>query len=270
MGKKSQIRREKKERFEVERKQIVSRLESEKNPFFRFWCRFDFWIYTACFIMIIAFPFLRPDVMSGIKHATIHTSMGDIEVELYGKDAPKTTENFVKLSEQGYYNNLIWHRVIKGFMIQGGDPTGDGTGGESAFGAPFEDEINADYLGLNKMIVGQTQSVLGQISTDEQSQYASYTVKQYYETVKGYQYKTNLHSHKMTAGSLAMANSGPDTNGSQFFIVTEQDQPHLDGQHTVFGEVTKGLDIAKRISEVAVDDNDKPTDPVYILSVEIK
>lgn len=276
VGKQAQIRREKKEQFEKERKAFIQAAEKSKNPFADFWMRIDFWIYAFCFVLVVAFPFLvNNGVIKSVdtvqnKTAVIHTSKGDIDVEFYAKDAPKTVDNFVKLSQKGYYNNLTWHRVIKGFMIQGGDPTGDGTGGESAFGAPFADEISATALGLDQELVGNTASVYNQLSADDKTKYASYTVEQYYEQIKGYTYQNNLKSHHMKVGSLAMANSGPNTNGSQFFIVTEQDQPHLDGLHTVFGQVTKGLDIAKAISEVPVDDKDKPNDPVYITSVEVK
>jgi len=130
-------------------------------------------------------------------------------------------------------------------MIQGGDPTGEGTGGESAWGGAFEDEINPDTLGLSSSDISDLED-------------------------KGYKFDRSLNSHKMTVGSIAMANSGPNTNGSQFFIVTEKDQPHLDGQHTVFGKVVKGLDVARAISEVEVDDNDKPKEPVYINSIELR
>lgn len=269
MGKRAQIRREKKEYVQKVRKETLRIIERSKNPWENFWRTINFWIYCACFIAIIAFPFIKKDTMNGIENAVIYTSMGDIEIELYSKDAPKTVENFVELSKQGFYDNLTWHRVIKGFMIQGGDPKGDGTGGESAFGGTFEDEINATALGLDKQIVKNTPSVSGQIGTEDLEKYGQLTVKEYYEQIKGYQYSENLKSHKMQAGSIAMANSGADTNGSQFFIITEQDQPHLDGMHTVFGRVTKGLDIALKISEVPVDDSDKPIDPVMIQSVEI-
>ncbi|HOX40718.1 MAG TPA: peptidylprolyl isomerase [bacterium] len=177
--------------------------------------------------------------------AVIHTSKGDIEIEFYKESAPKTVENFQLLSQRGYYNDLTWHRVIKGFMIQGGDPGGDGTGGESAWGEPFEDEISAKSLGLDDAAIKQL-------------------------TDKGYVYNDSLTSHKMVKGSVAMANSGPNTNGSQFFIVTDSEQPHLDGQHTVFAEVTGGMDVVKAISEVEVDENDKPKSEVKILSVELK
>lgn len=151
--------------------------------------------------------------------ATIHTSMGDIKVELFGKDAPKTVENFTKLAESGYYNGVSFHRVIQDFMIQGGDPTGTGAGGQSAFGAEFEDEIN---------------------------------------------------SHKIEAGTLAMANRGPNTNGSQFFIVTESAQPHLDGRHTVFGKVIEGMDVVKSIAAVEVDYQDRPLEPVTMTGVSVE
>jgi cyclophilin family peptidyl-prolyl cis-trans isomerase len=142
--------------------------------------------------------------------------MGDIEIKLYHADAPKTVENFVKLANEGFYNDLTWHRVIKSFVIQTGDPNGDGTGGP---GYQFEDEIN---------------------------------------------------SHKIVQGTLAMANSGPNTNGSQFFIVTEQAQPSLDGKYTVFGQVTKGMEAVKLIADVPVDAQDKPLTPITISGIEVK
>jgi cyclophilin family peptidyl-prolyl cis-trans isomerase len=245
MGKNSQIRREKKDQLNKERKELRRLREEANTPWLHFWKRFDFWIYAACFVALMAFPIIKKDNLVIGDQAIIHTSMGDIEVDLYAKDAPKTVENFAGLATRGYYNNLIWHRVIKGFMIQGGDPTGTGTGGESIWTEPFEDEINANVLGLSKTSIDAL-------------------------VAKGYAYDNSLSSHKMKVGSLAMANSGPNTNGSQFFIITEKDQPHLDGQHTVFGQVKKGFDVAKKISEVAVDTSDKPTENVYITSVELK
>lgn len=245
MGKRAKVKREKRDLVEKERKDFVKRIETERNPFANFWKRIDVWIYTICLLLVIAFPFIRKDELVMGDQAVIHTSMGDIEVELYNDDAPQTTDNFSRLAQEGYYNNLTWHRTIKGFMIQGGDPSGDGTGGESAFGGYFADEINPKSLGLSESQIQELEK-------------------------NGYNYDYKLNSHKMEVGSLAMANSGPDTNGSQFFIVTEKDQPHLNGKHTVFGKVTKGLDIARAISEVAVDENDRPKEPVMILSIEIK
>jgi len=136
--------------------------------------------------------------------ATMHTNHGPIELELFEGEAPKTVDNFVKLSRDGYYDGLIFHRVIPDFMIQGGCPEGTGTGGP---GYTFEDEFN---------------------------------------------------DHKVARGALAMANAGPNTNGSQFFIVTTQSAPWLDGKHTVFGEVTEGMDVVDTISELPRDGRDRP------------
>jgi cyclophilin family peptidyl-prolyl cis-trans isomerase len=136
--------------------------------------------------------------------ATMHTNHGPIELELFESDAPKTVDNFVKLSRDGYYDGLIFHRVIPDFMVQGGCPQGTGTGGP---GYTFKDEIN---------------------------------------------------EHKVVRGALAMANAGPNTNGSQFFIVTTQAAPWLDGKHTVFGEVTDGMEVVDTISELPRDGRDRP------------
>ncbi len=161
----------------------------------------------------------KPDMTSEATEtaakAILHTSMGDITVEFFADDAPKTVSNFVKLSKKGFYDGLIFHRVIKEFMIQGGCPQGTGTGGP---GYTFEDEFN---------------------------------------------------DHKIVAGTLAMANSGPNTNGSQFFIVTESPQSHLDGKHTAFGQVEKGMDVVKKIAAVKTGPMDRPLEPVTIESVEI-
>ena len=143
------------------------------------------------------------------------TSEGKIDLELFDDDAPKTVENFTKLAGEGFYDGLIFHRVIPDFMIQAGCPWGDGTGGP---GYSFEDEFNG---------------------------------------------------HPVARGYLAMANSGPNTNGSQFFIVTTPAAPWLDGKHTVFGKVTSGQDVADRISEVARDGRDRPLEPVVIESLSI-
>jgi cyclophilin family peptidyl-prolyl cis-trans isomerase len=147
--------------------------------------------------------------------ATLHTNHGAIELELFDDDAPETVQNFLKLSRDGFYDGVIFHRVIPDFMIQGGDPTGTGTGGP---GYQFEDEIN---------------------------------------------------QHKVERGALAMANAGPNTNGSQFFIVTTDAAPWLDGKHTVFGRVTSGMDVADEISEVPRDARDRPREHVVIERVEV-
>jgi cyclophilin family peptidyl-prolyl cis-trans isomerase len=150
--------------------------------------------------------------MSG---ATLHTSGGAVTVELFDEDAPKTVENFRKLAAEGFYDGLIFHRVIPDFMIQGGCPEGTGRGGP---GYTFEDEIN---------------------------------------------------EHKLVRGALAMANSGPDTNGSQFFVVTVQEAPWLDGKHTVFGRVSDGMDAVGSIESAQTDDSDRPLEPQAIERIEL-
>jgi peptidyl-prolyl cis-trans isomerase B (cyclophilin B) len=150
-----------------------------------------------------------------MSRATLHTNHGAIEVELFDADAPTTVENFRKLSTDGFYDGVIFHRVIKDFMIQGGDPTGTGTGGP---GYTFDDEIN---------------------------------------------------DHKIERGALAMANAGPGTNGSQFFIVTIGAAPWLDGKHTVFGKVTSGMDAVDSIENAPTGARDKPVDDAVIERVEL-
>ena len=147
--------------------------------------------------------------------ATIHTSMGDIELELFAEDAPKTVENFSKLAGDGFYDGLVFHRVIPDFMIQGGCPRGDGTGDA---GYKFEDEFN---------------------------------------------------DHPIVRGTLAMANAGPNTNGSQFFIVTADATPWLDGKHTAFGQVTAGQDVVDAISGVDRDGSDRPREPITMERVTV-
>ena len=146
---------------------------------------------------------------------TMNTTEGPVTLELFDEDAPKTVGNFKELAGQGFYDGLIFHRVIKDFMIQGGCPQGTGTGGP---GYTFEDEIN---------------------------------------------------QHKVERGKLAMANAGPNTNGSQFFIVTIDAAPWLDGKHTVFGEVTEGMDVVDRIEGTETDARDRPVNEVRIESVEL-
>ena len=162
------------------------------------------------------------------KIVVIETSRGNIKLELFTNDAPKTVENFVKLASENFYDGTKFHRVISDFMIQGGDPlskdddpSNDGTGGP---GYKFEDEMNPVSLGLDEATI------------------------QRYEA-GGYVYDYNLSSHKMEVGVLAMANSGPNTNGSQFFIVTERSQPHLNGKHTVFGKVIEGMEVVRSIEQ---------------------
>jgi peptidyl-prolyl cis-trans isomerase B (cyclophilin B) len=143
------------------------------------------------------------------------TNHGAIELELFDDDAPKTVENFRRLSNDGFYDGLIFHRIIRDFMIQGGCPQGTGTGGP---GYSFEDEIN---------------------------------------------------EHKIVRGALAMANAGPNTNGSQFFIVTTDAAPWLDGKHTVFGEVTSGMDVVDKIESLPTDGRDRPREEARIESMAV-
>lgn len=187
------------------------------------------------------FPQLSEEVASNEALVDLNTSMGTIQIKLFPEHAPKTVENFLTLAEEGYYEGIIFHRVIEDFMLQSGDPTGTGRGGESAFGEPFEDEF-----------------------TDE------------------------LYNFR---GALSMANSGPGTNGSQFFIVQAGEvpadgvpadyppevvsayqemggTPWLDGGHTVFGQVMEGMDVVDEIAAVEKQ-QDKPVDDIIIESIEI-
>jgi len=185
------------------------------------------------------------------SQVVMHTNFGDIKLALYSDKAPKTVENFVGLAQSGYYNDTLFHRIISDFMIQGGDPlskdddpTNDGTGGEDMWGGKFEDEINPWSLGLEEEVISSLQA-------------------------SGYVYRSDLESIKMKPGVIAMANSGPNTNGSQFFIVTTKDQPHLDGRHTVFGEVIEGMDVVLAMSQVETDETDRPKEVVKIDSIEV-
>lgn len=196
-------------------------------------------------ILMSQFPQLEENPTEA-KTATIKTNKGDIDVQLFPEQAPKTVENFVGLAEKGYYDGIIFHRVIPNFMIQGGDPTGSGMGGESLWKEPFEDEFSPEVFNLK--------------------------------------------------GALSMANAGPNTNGSQFFIVTADEVPSqmlgqlesagfpaeiieayterggtpwLDQKHTVFGQVTQGLDVAEEIQQVERNAMDKPNEDIVIETIEI-
>ncbi|WP_019206762.1 peptidylprolyl isomerase [Limosilactobacillus ingluviei] len=192
----------------------------------------------------MAFPQLALDQVKGPK-ATIKTSLGDISLQLFPDQAPKTVKNFVELAKQGYYNDVTFHRVIPDFMIQTGDPTATGAGGESIYGHPFADEFSPELFNLK--------------------------------------------------GAVSMANAGPNTNGSQFFIVTNRNlstnligqmeaagypaevieayqnggTPWLDFHHTVFGQVVSGLDVAIKISQVKRNFEDRPEEAVLIKAIEI-
>jgi peptidyl-prolyl cis-trans isomerase B (cyclophilin B) len=150
-----------------------------------------------------------------MSNAQMNTSHGTISFELFDEDAPETVANFRKLAGDGFYDGVIFHRVIPDFMIQGGDPDGTGMGGP------------------------------------------------------GYTFKDEFNSHKVVRGALAMANAGPNTNGSQFFIVTTAAAPWLDGKHTVFGQVTDGMDTVDAIEAVPTGAGDRPDDPPVINSIDL-
>jgi cyclophilin family peptidyl-prolyl cis-trans isomerase len=150
-----------------------------------------------------------------MSKANMNTTLGTIEIELFDDDAPKTVENFRTLAGKGFYDGVIFHRIIPDFMIQGGDPKGTGTGGP---GYTFEDEFN---------------------------------------------------DRKVVRGALAMANAGPNTNGSQFFLVTADAAPWLDGKHTVFGQVTAGMEVVDAMEALPTGDRDRPLDPPAIESIAL-
>ena len=176
------------------------------------------------------------------QKVVMETSHGNITLELYTKDAPRAVENFLKLAKEGFYDGLKFHRVISNFMIQGGDPLSKGEAGKdfvydpqnnpnnlpvAGTGGPgyaFEDEINPWSLGMSESLISSYEGA-------------------------GYVYTKDLASHKMMVGALAMANSGPNTNGSQFFIVTQAEQAHLNGKHTVFGQVLEGQEIVQGVQQ---------------------
>jgi len=197
------------------------------------------------------------DTLSGEHTVVLKTSMGDITLELDADAAPKTVTNFIALAQSGYYNALTFHRVIPDFMIQGGDPNGNGTGGESIYGSKFEDEINADSYNLHKK---KLREEVGDQQLPPELEDAS--VKDYLQ-LQGYVFNDSLKSLPMKRGAVAMANSGPNTNGSQFFIVQrKKGADWLEGKHTIFGKVTDGMDIVDAIVNVERNENDMPLEPV--------
>ncbi|MEZ7173530.1 peptidylprolyl isomerase [Sporosarcina sp. OR05] len=191
------------------------------------------------------YPQLSTEVAANEALVVMNTTMGPIKIKLFPEQAPKTVENFLTHAENGYYDGIIFHRVINNFMIQGGDPTGTGMGGESIYGSSFEDEFTMNLFNLR--------------------------------------------------GALSMANAGPNTNGSQFFIVQASSAPgssnqlkqggwpeeiadayaemggtpHLDQKHTVFGQVIEGMDVVDKIAAADTDRSDKPTEEISIESIEI-
>lgn len=162
------------------------------------------------------------DLAQEYSQAIIKTSLGDITVEFYSEESPQTVNNFLNLAKDGFYNNTKFHRVIKDFMIQGGDPNSKG------------DDI-------------MTYGTGG----------------------PGYKFKDEINSYKLVEGSLAMANSGPNTNGSQFFIVTTESTPWLDGMHTNFGKVISGMEVVRQIESTETGARDIPVEPVIINSIEL-
>jgi len=167
-------------------------------------------------------PDKQEDLTKKYSQAIIKTSLGDITVKFYAAESPMTVNNFLNLAQAGFYNGTKFHRVIKDFMIQGGDP--------------LSKESNASVWGTGG---------------------------------PGYQFKDEFNTHKLVLGSLAMANAGPGTNGSQFFIVTIPETPWLDGKHTNFGEVVKGMDVVKKIEATPTGVNDRPVTDVIVNSIEL-
>jgi len=210
-------------------------------------------------------PATDVSLLSGKQTVVLKTSKGDMTFELDADAAPKTVTNFVTHAKNGYYDNLTFHRVIKDFMIQGGDPDGTGRGGESIWGSDFEDEMNAESYDLHKKKLSDL--------TDEPTPGAmkDMTLQQYYEK-QGYSYDNSLNSLPMKEGYLAMANRGPNTNGSQFFIITKNGgTPWLEGKHTVFGILTDGKDVLDAIDAIETSLGDKPVEPItFTVEVEVE
>ncbi|MFA7088099.1 MAG: peptidylprolyl isomerase [Patescibacteria group bacterium] len=167
-------------------------------------------------------PAEQENLIGQYSQALIKTNHGDIKVRFYGSDSPLTVNNFLNLAKSGFYNGVKFHRIIKDFMIQGGDP--------------LSKEGNPSFWGTGG---------------------------------PGYQFKDEINNHPIVVGSLAMANAGPGTNGSQFFIVTAQATPWLDGKHTNFGEVIEGMDVVKKIEMTETGVNDRPINDVIINNIEL-
>lgn len=189
-------------------------------------------LFAVLFIIVavgVMWFFSRPDKNMEVQlpyiqnQVVMKTNFGDITLELFDKDAPETVNNFLKLSKVGFYNGTKFHRVIKDFMIQGGDPNSkDNDWSNDGVGGP------------------------------------------------GYSFKDEINSHKLVAGTLAMANSGPNTNGSQFFIVTAKETPWLDGKHTVFGRVLSGMDVAQKIENLKTNGQNHPLEDAIVNDIIIK
>lgn len=215
MGKKQRLRKERKlEEISARREEIKAKSSSFDPK--KFFMSPLFIVFSICVAALIAYPFVYAKYIPHGKYATLKTSEGDIKIELRRDKAPKTVDNFVGLAREGFYKDMIWHRVVKGFVIQTGDPTGTGTGGA---GRQVDDEISD----LN-----------------------------------------------FTEGVIGMANSGANTNDSQFFITTADAQESLNGKYTSFGVVVEGMDVVKKIEEHKTNEKEVPEVSVYLQNVIIK
>lgn len=218
------------------------RREEREEEFFAKEKRSKTWLISAAAIFIVAAASVwlviyyqnskkeQPVNTSSDKNpiVTVETEKGNIVLELLPKNAPKTVENFVKLAKEGFYDGVTFHRVVDDFVIQGGDPLSKNPGtpnvGTGGPGYKFDDEINARSLGISDTKIQQLE-------------------------IQGYKFRTDIESVHIKVGTVAMANSGPNTNGSQFFIVTTKDQPQLDGMYTAFGQVKEGMDVVLKIAQ---------------------
>lgn len=201
----------------------------------------------------------------------LKTTKGDITLDLEGARAPITVGNFVALARDGFYDGTSFHRVIPNFMIQGGDPfsqdqTQRSVHGTGDPGYKFQDEINAESYGLHEKKLADV--VPPEALEGAPEAILEMTIKEFYES-QGYQYTTDFQSLPLERGVIAMANGGPNTNGSQFFILVTSEVPHLEGKHTPFGRVVEGMDIVDAIVAVPTDEADNPVEPVVVNSVEV-
>lgn len=221
MGKVRKIREQKK--IEAQFQQELKKKRNKKTMF-----TIGIVIIILIIIAVAIFYFIGLNKSSKIIKVTMQTDKGNIELELYKEVAPNTVDNFIKLTKQGFYDGMRFHRVVEDFVIQSGDPlskdddiNNDGNGGP---GYTFKDEINPRILGLSDDSITQLQS-------------------------QGYTFNFLLKSIPHKVGTISMANSGPNTNGSQFFIITTNDQPDLDGRYTAFGQVISGMDVVQKIEQ---------------------
>lgn len=215
MGKKQRERKERKlEELAAQKKELEANSKVFEPK--KFFLSAIFIVFAICFIAVVAYPFVYAKYIPHGKFAILETSEGNIKIELRADKAPKTVNNFVDLARSGFYHDMLWHRVVKQFVIQTGDPTGTGTGGA---GRQIDDEISD----LN-----------------------------------------------FVAGIVGMANSGANTNDSQFFITTADAQESLNGKYTSFAQVVEGMDVVEKIATVQVDKDEKPVTPVYLNNIIVK